>query len=247
MAEVSWSDHDHRGEYADTSHGHGFHELLDVAEEHHRHYDTESEIHGLREDLGRAGERIRELEDRQAALLRALREAAVLHEARQRAGLADETYLPVSEELFELLTGLAAALAGEDDEEDASPACEDLGCVPGGPHFCEPEPVPGTCGSCRKNPVRDRTSPSLDGVFCGACLDRCADSEIADHVCAVDRWAEEQGQIVTDRISERGLVCEHCGSAEPIGDDEVTDLGVGPFHAACIVKHNAALPPGDAR
>ena len=129
---MSWANHDHRGDYADTQHGHGFYELLDVAEEHHRHYDTESEVRGLREDLGRAQERIRELEDRQASLLGALRQAAVLHEARQRAGLADEAYLAVSEELFELLDGLASALAGEDeepepDEYDPGPEVDDEG------------------------------------------------------------------------------------------------------------------------
>jgi hypothetical protein len=56
---VNWTDHDHRGEYADAGHDH-----YDYAERHHRHYDLESEIAGLREDLGRALERIRELEDR---------------------------------------------------------------------------------------------------------------------------------------------------------------------------------------
>jgi hypothetical protein len=56
---VSWNDHDHRGEYADAGHDH-----YDYAGRHHRHYDEESTVQGLREDLGRAGERLRELEDR---------------------------------------------------------------------------------------------------------------------------------------------------------------------------------------
>lgn len=53
------SDHWH---YASDIHG--------GAEEHHRHYSTESDVRelrslvaGLREDLGRAEERIRELEE----------------------------------------------------------------------------------------------------------------------------------------------------------------------------------------
>jgi hypothetical protein len=50
--------HDHRGDYADSRHDHD----PDYAEKHHRHYDLESLIAGLREDLGRAEERIRELE-----------------------------------------------------------------------------------------------------------------------------------------------------------------------------------------
>jgi hypothetical protein len=56
---VSWNDHDHRGEYADAGHDH-----YDYAEKHHRHYDDESTARGLREDLSRAEERIRELEER---------------------------------------------------------------------------------------------------------------------------------------------------------------------------------------
>lgn len=52
------NDHSHY-EYADDRHDHD----LDYAEKHHRHYDDESTARGLREDLGRAEERIRELED----------------------------------------------------------------------------------------------------------------------------------------------------------------------------------------
>ncbi len=50
--------HDHRG-YADERHDH----YLDYAEKHHRHHDEETTVRGLREDLGRAEERIRELEN----------------------------------------------------------------------------------------------------------------------------------------------------------------------------------------
>lgn len=60
---MSWNDHDHRGEYAETSHTHSFWDLNDVAEKHHRHYDDESTAEGLRGDVGRAEARIRELED----------------------------------------------------------------------------------------------------------------------------------------------------------------------------------------
>jgi hypothetical protein len=59
---MSWNDHDHRGEYAETSHAHSFWDLDDVAEKHHRHYDDENTMQGLREDLGRAEEHIRDLE-----------------------------------------------------------------------------------------------------------------------------------------------------------------------------------------
>jgi hypothetical protein len=51
--------HDHRGQYAEDRHDHG----LDYADKYHRHYDDESTVAGLREDLGRAGERIRQLEE----------------------------------------------------------------------------------------------------------------------------------------------------------------------------------------
>jgi hypothetical protein len=56
--EYAGARHDHRGEYAGERHDHD----LDYAEKHHRHYDLESLIAGLREDLSRAEERIRELE-----------------------------------------------------------------------------------------------------------------------------------------------------------------------------------------
>ena len=82
---VNWTDHGHPGEYAGTSHSHGFYELLDVAEEHHRHYDHESEIAGLREDLGRALERIRDLEDRCAVLDR---QTPAARQAQYEADLA---------------------------------------------------------------------------------------------------------------------------------------------------------------
>lgn len=51
--------HDHRGQYADDRHDHG----LDYAGRHHRHYDDESTVAGLREDLSLAEARIRDLED----------------------------------------------------------------------------------------------------------------------------------------------------------------------------------------
>ena len=64
---MTWNDHDHRGQYADDRHDHDG----DYAEKHHRHYDDESIARGLREDLGRAEERIHELEgDLRAAVVR---------------------------------------------------------------------------------------------------------------------------------------------------------------------------------
>jgi hypothetical protein len=51
--------HDHRGDYAAESHDHSY----DYAEKYHRHYDEENLISGLREDLGVAESRIRELEE----------------------------------------------------------------------------------------------------------------------------------------------------------------------------------------
>jgi len=54
-----YADHDHRGQYAEDRHDHD----LDYAEKHHRNYDDESTARGLREDLGRAEGRIRELEN----------------------------------------------------------------------------------------------------------------------------------------------------------------------------------------
>ena len=50
--------HSHRGEYAEDRHDHGY----DYAERYHDHPGLESLVRGLREDLGRAEERIRALE-----------------------------------------------------------------------------------------------------------------------------------------------------------------------------------------
>ena len=66
----------------------------------------------------------------------------------------------------------------------------------------EPEPAPQSvvvrdkCAKCRKpfaedgkhyeSSARHGTSP-----FCGACVDRCHSTEIADHWCAVDAWREQ--------------------------------------------------------
>jgi hypothetical protein len=69
---MNWNDHDHRGDYAETSHTHSFWDLNDVAEKHHRHYDDESTVRGLREDLRAAEARIRELEEDQDATRRQL-------------------------------------------------------------------------------------------------------------------------------------------------------------------------------
>lgn len=110
---MTWNDHDHRGEYAASSHTHNGYELYDVAGEHHRHYDTESEVRGLREDLGRTLDRVSELEERQSRVLQVVREAARRHEAVRAAGLADQAYLPVSAELAEVLAELADAIEGK--------------------------------------------------------------------------------------------------------------------------------------
>lgn len=56
---MTWNDHDHRGEYAEDRHDHDH----QYAEKYHRHYDDESAVRGLREDLSHAEERIRALED----------------------------------------------------------------------------------------------------------------------------------------------------------------------------------------
>jgi hypothetical protein len=66
---MTWNDHDHRGEYAEDRHDHD----LDYAEKHHRHHDDESAVRGLREDLGHAEERIRELEGDLAGALAFIR------------------------------------------------------------------------------------------------------------------------------------------------------------------------------
>jgi TolA-binding protein len=69
---MTWTDHDHRGQYADDRHDHDG----DYAREHHRHYDLENadekaqrsitalqdEVDGLRGQLTEAFGRIADLE-----------------------------------------------------------------------------------------------------------------------------------------------------------------------------------------
>jgi len=55
---VSYADHDHDGDYATL---------------HHRHYDDESAVRGLRQDLGAAEERVRALEDDLRSALASIR------------------------------------------------------------------------------------------------------------------------------------------------------------------------------
>ena len=58
--------------YGTEDHKHNAYDVYGVADEHHRHHDTESEIRGLREDLGHAEERIRELEEKHDSDMRRL-------------------------------------------------------------------------------------------------------------------------------------------------------------------------------
>jgi hypothetical protein len=46
-----------------ADHRHDAYDVYDVAREHHRHYDLEDLIEGLRADLNHARERISQLED----------------------------------------------------------------------------------------------------------------------------------------------------------------------------------------
>ena len=112
--------HDHR-EYADDRHDHD----LDYAEKHHRHYDDESTAQGLREDLGRAEERIRELEDGlRDALNRIHQLEEHTPEARQAEYEADVA-LADSEPWRSTLADYHVASGGADydDEEDADCGC----------------------------------------------------------------------------------------------------------------------------
>jgi hypothetical protein len=136
---MSWNDHDHRGKYAEDRHDHD----NDYAGKYHRHYDDESTVRGLREDLGRAGERIRELaDDLQAVRAEMLSRLAVLEAANARlagalrgtaaweasicqAGMASDERLAIASDLEEEFTALAAALEGEPEQErDAGAAAE---------------------------------------------------------------------------------------------------------------------------
>ena len=86
------NDHYHY-DYANAQHSHGDYAYNghdhDYAERYHRHYDDESTAAGLREDLGRAEERIREMEerlDRALARIGTLEERLHDHEQTSPAG-----------------------------------------------------------------------------------------------------------------------------------------------------------------
>ena len=61
--------------YGTEDHKHSAYDVFGVADEHHRHYDLESEVRGLREDLSRAEARIRDLEDSHGEVREELRDA----------------------------------------------------------------------------------------------------------------------------------------------------------------------------
>jgi hypothetical protein len=103
----------------------------------HRHYDLESKARGLREDLNRALERIRDLETSRDALVTVLRLEAARHDDVRRAGMADQPWLGIAEELAETLETVAAVTERgwvddegpepEPDEYDPGPEVDDEG------------------------------------------------------------------------------------------------------------------------
>jgi chromosome segregation ATPase len=107
---MSWNDHDHRGEYAETGHDH-----YDYAERHHRHYDDESTVHGLREDLGRAEERIRDLEAKLDIVFERIAEL------EQVVSVHGETLDGVRNRVYALEHSTALHLHRYYDPEEASP------------------------------------------------------------------------------------------------------------------------------
>ena len=123
---MSWNDHDHRAEYAQTSHAH-----YDYTGEHHRHYDLENadekaqrritalqdEADGLRGQLSDALGRVSALEDANMRLAAVLRASVAEHDAVRSSGMASEAHLVVSGELADAFTAFADALAGTPDDE----------------------------------------------------------------------------------------------------------------------------------
>lgn len=105
--------------YGTEDHKHNAYDVYGVVDEHHRHYDLENLIEGLREDLGRAQERIRELEDRCDALERQT------PQARQAQYEADVAAADLAESGYDQCPPVGADRHG--------PGC---GC----PYCPEPEP-----------------------------------------------------------------------------------------------------------
>jgi DNA polymerase III delta prime subunit len=138
---VSWADHDHRGDYADTRHEH-----YDYAGLHHRHYDEESAIERLKVTVRDAMDRISDLEAQAAEDQRHAREIeenllntagrlaaaesalarlrdvldalAAGHEAVWRQGTAGEPALTTAWDFRNAFGDMSAALAGNGREGD---------------------------------------------------------------------------------------------------------------------------------
>jgi len=87
----------------------------------------------------------------------------------------------------------AGRTAGTTDED--APACEDLGCVPGGPHFCEPYPVRKATQPCVTagqlevigRALADATEWRSPALLCADCDaspgDLCADHRADLQLC----------------------------------------------------------------
>ena len=147
--------HDHRGEYASDDHDHRY----DYAEKHHRHYDDESTAQGLREDLGRAEEQIRELEDGlRDALNRIHQLEEQAPEARQAEYEADVA-LADSEAWRSTLADYHVASGGAEyvDEELSPVLCTRLIATSNGPRQCrlpvDHEPDPACPGNPHARPA----------------------------------------------------------------------------------------------
>jgi hypothetical protein len=123
------------------AHGHYAYEIHGAAEEHHRHYDTESELRelrslvaGLREDLSRAEDRIRGLESqtpqaRQLQLEAGLAAADLAESGYHQHGLGcecPECYVPPEADQSPIEAGLRGC------GEDGCP-----GNCPGSWHGCD--------------------------------------------------------------------------------------------------------------
>jgi hypothetical protein len=57
--------------------------------------------------------------------------------------------------------------------------------------------LPPACAKCRR--PFENTTPQ--GPFCRNCINHCADSEIADHYCLIDRW--RRGEVTEEQLAAR--------------------------------------------
>ena len=81
------------------------------------------------------------------------------------------------------------------------------------------------CQKCRKPfSTQDSSLQHADMPFCKECADRCHDTEIADHWCAVDQWRMDQHTAPADATA----CTSNCDGSDMCTGDQLPDADADP-------------------